>query len=185
MQTVDLSKFENPIFDRGGGRSKEALWLAVRQLLFQSSFKNYRLKASLLRSLGATLGTAFVCKPRVQITFPWRLRAGNNCWIGEEAYILNLDHVTLGNNVCISQRAFLCTGSHDTTDPHFGLIHQPITIEDGAWICANAFIGPGVTIGRNTIVSAGSVVTKDLPPDMICGGQPCVPIKPRVLRDAP
>jgi putative colanic acid biosynthesis acetyltransferase WcaF len=116
---------------------------------------------------------------------PWRLKAGNDCWIGDEVYILNLDNVTLGNNVCLSQRAFLCTGSHDWSAPHFDLVHQPITIEDGVWICANAFIGPGVTVGRNTVVTVGSVVTKDLPPDMICGGQPCMPIKPRTIHDNP
>ena len=185
MDTVDLSKFKNPEFDRGASRIREALWLLLRQGLFRSNpFKMYGLKAGVLRTLGATLGARFVCKPNVNITFPWRFTAGNDCWLGDEVYILNLAPVALGHNVCISQRVFLCTGSHDWGDPAFGLIVKPITIEDGAWICANVFIGPGVTIGRNCVVTAGSVVTQDLPPDMICSGQPCVPVKPRIFRTA-
>lgn len=184
MNTVDLSRFKNPEFDRGASLIHEAIWLLLRQCVFLSSpLKTYRLKRVILKTMGAKLGKGFICKPRVTMTFPWKFRTGDHCWIGDDVCILNLDTVTLGSHVCISQRAFLCTGSHDWSDPAFGLIHRPITIEDGAWICANVFVGPGVRIGRNTVVTAGSVVASDLPPNMICSGNPCVPVKPRVLRE--
>jgi putative colanic acid biosynthesis acetyltransferase WcaF len=99
----------------------------------------------------------------------------------EEAYLLNLAPIVIGRNACISQRAFLCTGSHDWSDIHFRLITAPITVKNGAWICANVFVGPGVTIGTNAVATAGSVVTQSLPPGMICSGNPCVPVKERRL----
>ena len=183
MDTVDLSKFVNPDFDRGASRAKEAVWLVLRQLIFLANpFRTYGLKRAMLRFFGAQLGEGFVCKPRAAITFPWKFRAGRHCWIGDDVCLLNLDTITLGSNVCISQRAFLCTGSHDWADPEFGLIHRPITLEDGVWVCANVFIGPGVTVGRNSVITAGSVVSTDLPANMICSGNPCTPVKPRILR---
>ena len=80
--------------------------------------------------------------------------------------------VTLGDNVCISQGAYLCTGNHDWTDPAFSLITQPIRINDGAWIAARASLGPGVVIGRCSVVGFGAVVTKSIPPNEIHGGNP-------------
>lgn len=185
--TMDLSAYDNTHFDRGASRLKELLWLLVRSVFFEhGALPLFSIRARLLRAFGATIGEGQGqgpgMKPGVKITFPWKLTIGDYCWIGEEVWILNLAPVTIGNHVCISQRAFLCTGSHDWSDPHFGLITKPIVIEDGVWICANVFIGPGVTIGENAVATAGSVVTHDLPPNMICSGNPCVPVKPRELR---
>ncbi len=178
---TDLSKFNNDAFSRGASVWKEFLWRMLQQSLFNLEWlKLYRFKAKLLRWFGASLSTSVVMKPKVKITFPWKLSVGKNSWVGEEALLMNLDQISIGANVCISQRAFLCTGSHDWAKPSFDLITQPIEIKDGVWICANAFVGPGVTIGENSVVTAGSVVTKDLPPNMICSGNPCTPVKSRV-----
>ena len=178
-----LSEFENPEFDRGGGRAKEFAWLMMRSCFFLHSVMPwYGLRRRLLKAFGAKLGAGVVIKPEVKITFPWKLSIGDHCWLGEEAWILNLAPVTLGNSVCISQRAFLCTGNHDWSDPKFRLKADPIVIGDGVWICAGAFVGPGVTIGANAVVAAGSVVTGDLPANMICSGNPCVPVKERKER---
>ncbi len=179
----DLSSFNNSGFDRGAGCLKEALWLVARQLLFLGNpWPLYGLKRWILRQFGAKLRGGFVVKSAVRIIFPWRLSCGESVWIGDDVLILNLAQVTVGSNVCISQRAFLCTGSHDWSDPAFRLITRPITIHDGAWICAGVFISPGVTIGRNCVVTAGSVVTGDLPAEMVCSGNPCVPVKRRGIR---
>jgi putative colanic acid biosynthesis acetyltransferase WcaF len=104
---------------------------------------------------------------------------GDNCWLGEDSWLLNLAPIRLGSNVVISQRAFLCTGNHDWTDPAFGLLTKAIEVGNGAWIGANAFVSPGVTIGSHAVVAAGSVVTRDLPANMICAGNPCIPVRER------
>lgn len=177
---VDLSHFENSAFDRGASALKELIWRMVQQGFFHLEWvKAFGLKRRILRSFGGNVADGVVLKPKAKITFPWKLSVGKNSWIGEEAWLLNLNEIKVGDNVCISQRAFLCTGSHDWSKDSFDLIVKPIVIEDGAWICADVFIGPGVTIGRNTVVTAGSVVTKDLPADMICAGNPCVAVKKR------
>ena len=182
---IDLSQFNNDTFNRGAPAWKELLWRVLQQALFNLEWiKLYDFKRGLLRKFGAHLAVGVVIKPKAKITFPWKLLIGEYSWIGEEAWLLNLDKITIGSNVCISQRAFLCTGSHDWSMATFDLLTKPIVIEDGVWICAHVFIGPGVTVGRNSVVTAGSIVTKSLPPNMICSGNPCIPIKPRKICEA-
>lgn len=177
---MDLSKFNNEAFDRGASALKELFWRILQQFFFHAEwFKGYALKRHMLKSLGAELDADVVFKPKAKVTFPWKLSVGKNSWIGEEVWLLNLDRITIGSNVCISQRAFLCTGSHDWSKESFDLITKPIVIKDGVWICADVFIGPGVTVGENAVVTAGSVVGKDLPANMICSGDPCVAVKKR------
>ncbi len=177
---VDLSKFNNTAFERGASVVKELLWRMLQQGFFNVEWITaYGFKNRMLRGFGAQLGAGVVVKPKAKITFPWKLSVGSNSWIGEEAWLLNLDRIMIGSNVCISQRAFLCTGSHDWKKESFDLITKPIVIEDGVWICADVFIGPGVTVGENSVVTAGSVVNKNLPPNSICSGNPCLAIKQR------
>jgi putative colanic acid biosynthesis acetyltransferase WcaF len=184
---MNLAEFDNSHFDRGASRLKEFLWLVVRTFGFSPlcPLPLYASRRAALRIFGGTIGQGVVVKPEVKITFPWKLSVGANSWLGEEVWILNLARVTIGHDVAISQRAFLCTGSHDWSDERFGLITKPITIGNGAWICADVFVGPGVHIGDNAVVLAGSVVTSDLPAGMVCSGSPCKPIKPRSVREQP
>ena len=177
---MDLSKFNNDAFSRGAPAWKELLWRMLQQSFFNLEWiKVFGLKRGILRNFGAELGAGVVVKPKAKITFPWKLSVGENSWIGEEAWLLNLDSIEIGSNVCISQRAFLCAGSHNWKKESFDLITKPIVIENGVWICADVFIGPGVTVGKNSVVTAGSVVTRDLSPGMICSGNPCVAVKKR------
>jgi putative colanic acid biosynthesis acetyltransferase WcaF len=138
-----------------------------------------RFKCFVLRCFGAHVGRGIVLKPRVNIHLPWKLTIGDFAWIGEEVFILNLEPVTIGPHCCISQRAFLCTGNHDYREPDMRYRNQPITVEDGAWIGAQSFVGPGVTIHSQAVILAGSIVTRELPEAMICSGNPCRPNKPR------
>jgi putative colanic acid biosynthesis acetyltransferase WcaF len=110
---------------------------------------------------------------------------GRYCSIGEGAWIYNLARITTGDFVVISQRAFLCTGTHDYTKPERPLITKPINVASGAWIAADAFVAPGVSIGANAVIGARAVVTKDMPPDMVCAGHPCRPLKPRIPAQSP
>ena len=180
---IDLSTFRKRDFDRGAGSLKELCWLLARSALFErSNLPWYRLRRLVLRLFGADMAEGVVVKAGVKIAFPWKLSVGAHSWLGEDAWLANFDRITIGANVCVSQRALLCTGNHDWSDPAFGLVTKPIVVRDGAWICANVFVAPGVTIGENAVATAGSVVTRDLPSGMICSGNPCVPVKARVVR---
>lgn len=161
---------------------KQMVWVVVSLFLFRlCPLKLSRLKCSVLRCFGARVGRGVVIKPQAKITFPWKLNIGDHVWLGEECWLLNLAPVEIASNVCISQRAFLCTGNHDYKSPTFDLIAQPIRVQGGAWIGANAFVGPGVTVGSHAVLTAGSVATKDLEPYGIYQGNPAVLIKERTV----
>lgn len=179
---VDLSTFTSARFDRGAGRVREFIWLSVSLILFRlCPFSLSPLKCVVLRAFGAKIGTNVTIKPQVKITFPWKLTIGNHVWLGEECWLLNLDHIVIGNNICISQRAFLCTGSHDYQKPSFDLIIKPIILQDSCWIGAGAWVGPGVNAGQESILSAGSVAIKNLEPSGIYRGNPAVLVRTRTV----
>jgi putative colanic acid biosynthesis acetyltransferase WcaF len=182
---VDLERFDNRAFNRGASRLKEALWLLVRLGLFElCPFGLYALKAGVLRLFGARIGLGVVIKPGVKITFPWKLEIGDHVWLGEECWLLNLARITIGSHVCISQRAMLCTGSHNHSSPTFDLIVKPIRVETGSWIAAGAWVGPGVTVGEHAVLGAGAVATRDLEPRGIYQGNPAVKLRLREIRAA-
>ena len=154
--------------DREVSRLVEGVWFVTKVVFFTSSIPwPSRLKASLLRRFGATVGSRVLLRHRINIHMPWKLTIGDDCWIGEESWILNLEPVTLGSDVCISQRAFICTGNHDYRSSTMRYRNDPVEIEDGAWVGAAAFVGPGVTVGRNGVVAAGSVITSDVEPNTV------------------
>jgi putative colanic acid biosynthesis acetyltransferase WcaF len=166
--------------DRGRSRAAEALWYACKLVFFLSAVpwpSGWR--GWLLRRFGARVGRGVIIKPRVNIHLPWKLSVGDHAWIGEEVFILNFEPVTIGAHACVSQRAFLCTGNHDFRDVTMPYRNGPISIGDGAWVGAQVFVAPGVTIGDEAVVTAGSVVTRPLPPRMVCAGSPCAPVSPR------
>lgn len=174
----DLARYTPGNFDRGASRVKEALWLAVRWVFFQGSFPwPSPLRVFWLRLFGAEVGEGVVIRSRVNVTFPWRLRVGNHSWIGEEALILSLAAVVIEDSVCVSQRAFLCTGSHDYTLPTFDLKTAPITLRRGSWVAAQAFIGPGVEVGEGSVVAAGAVVMQSLEARVLARGNPAEVVK--------
>ncbi len=157
---IRLSAYDNSSFSRGASQMKELLWWVARSLFFAGWFPlPSSLRVAVLRVFGAKIGNGVVIRSRVNITFPWRLEVGNDVWIGEEVLILSLEKVTIGSNVCLSQRAFLCTGSHDFSKETFNLLTRPITIGDGCWVCAQAFVGPGTVVPRGTMIKAGEIRT--------------------------
>ena len=155
---MNLAKFDNAKFCRGAPRHRELLWWVARSLLFAPWFPvPSGLKVMVLRWFGARVGQGVVIRSRVNITFPWRFECGDQVWIGDEVLILSLDRVVIGSDVCISQRAFLCTGSHDFSKETFDLITKPIDIGDGCWIAAQAFVPPGAVVPPGTMLKAGAV----------------------------
>ena len=175
---IRLAGYKTPGFDRGASRAKEAAWFLVKWAFFLTPLPWPSVfRCALLRVFGATVGGGVVIRGNVNISFPWRLSIGDDVWIGEEVLILSLAQVTIESNVCVSQRAFLCTGSHDHSRETFDLITQPITLREGSWVCAMAFIGPGVEVGQGSRVSAGSVVSREVPPLVAVRGNPAVVVK--------
>ena len=128
------------------------------RILIPSSFKVF-----ILRFWGAEIGQNVLIKPNIRVQFPWKLKVGSNCWIGENVWIINHDLVKIGSNVCISQRSIICSSNHDFKSTQLNYAHQPVHIQDGAWICLDAKVLPGVTIGVCSVVLAGEVAKKSLP----------------------
>jgi putative colanic acid biosynthesis acetyltransferase WcaF len=177
---TDLSSFSSGNFNRGAGVVKESLWLLLSLFLFQlCPVSLSALKRTTLRAFGAKIGQGVVIKPQVKVTFPWKLEVGDHVWLGEECWLLNLEKIVIKSNVCISQRAFLCTGSHNYKLSTFDLITKPISVGDGAWIGAGAWVGPGVKVGNGAVLTACSVATIDLEAGGIYKGNPAVLVRKR------
>jgi putative colanic acid biosynthesis acetyltransferase WcaF len=140
------------------------------------------LRIALLRLFGAQIGRN--CRvDAARIWVPWNLRMDDWSVIGGSAEIYNLAPVSIGANTIVSQRVYVCTATHDYTRADFPLYSRPVMIEASVWVAAGAFIAPGIHVGEGSVVGAYSVVTKDVPAWMICAGNPCRPIKPRILQD--
>lgn len=178
---VRLRDFDPSIgLDRGASNAKEVCWYLIKVLFFLTALPYpSRLKVLLLRLFGAKIGLRTIIKPRVNIHMPWKLEIGDDVWIGEETFILNFEMVKIGNNVSVSQRVFLCCGNHDFRNPSMPYRNAPITLEDGCWVGAASFVGPGVKIGLDTVISAGSVVTYSVPSTGVYAGYPLTRQKER------
>ncbi len=139
---------------------------------------------SILRMFGARIGKEVHIYPSVRITIPWNLDIGDQVGIGDRAILYALGPITIKSTATVSQGAHLCAGSHDYRDPRMPLLKPPIVIGEGAWVCADAFIGPGVTIGSSAIVGARAVAVKDVRAGDIVGGNPARIIGTRAPSDA-
>jgi putative colanic acid biosynthesis acetyltransferase WcaF len=158
------------------------LWAIVYKLIFRLTFHNwYGLRASILRGFGAKLGKNVRIRRTVKIEIPWNLSMADDVSIGDEAILYSLGMITIGARSFLSQYAHLCAGTHDHMSKDYPLVREPITIGQDCWIAADAFVGPGVTIGDRTVIGARASVFNDLPPDVIAVGNPAKPIKPREL----
>lgn len=150
-------------------------------MLLNPLVTSYRLKTGLLRLFGAQVGPGLVIKPGVHVKYPWRLVIGEHCWLGERAWIDNMEDVTLGSNVVLSQGAYLCTGNHDWSDPVMPLAPSPIVVEDGAWVGAFARVAPGRTLGAGSVLALGAVALADTEPWGVYAGNPAELVDRRVL----
>jgi putative colanic acid biosynthesis acetyltransferase WcaF len=176
-----LRDFDNRGFDRGRSALTEAIWLILSAALVRSWIPGSVHRRLILRAFGAQIGADVIIKPGVRIKFPWRLAVGDHSWIGEDVWIDNLAAVKIGSNCCVSQGAYICTGSHDWSAAAFDLTTKPVTIEDNAWIAAKAIVSPGVTVGEGAVLALGSVAMSDLGAWGIYRGAPAVFVKKRVV----
>lgn len=141
-----------------------------------------RSRIGLLRLMGAKIGHTCLIEPRVRVLMPWNLELGDFVVLGYDVEIYNYALVKIDDMTVISQRCYLCTGSHDYTHPYMPLIWKPIIIGSECWVAAESFLAPGVVIGNGSVIGARSVVTKIMPEWMVCAGNPCKPIKPRTIK---
>ena len=165
-----------------GWKIRRLLWSVVQGTLFRYSFHTWSgWRAFLLRSFGAKIGAHCVIRRTVRTYYPWLLEIGSLVIIGDKAELYSLGKITIQDRAMISQEAYLCAGTHDYNSPALPLVTSPITIHADAWVCARAFIGPGVVIGEGAVVAACAVVVKDVPAWTIVGGNPAKAIKSRPL----
>lgn len=179
----NLSRFRMPSNFRGRSAMAVQLWWLVQASLFRWSPQfAYAFRAWLLRAFGATVGHGVIIRPTVTVTYPWKVRIGDYAWIGDNAELYSLGEIDIGANAVVSQRSYLCAADHDHTQVDFPIRSRKITIGAQAWVAADVFVAPGVTIGEGAVIGARSSVFKDMPAGMVCFGYPCVPVKKRVMQ---
>ena len=179
---IDLSKYENHL-----GRKHQVIrllwsitWTLCARWLPRSFGKGW--KNFLLRLFGAKIAKTAHVYSTAKIYYPPFLTMGDYSCLAGDVECYNVAPISIGANTTVSQGAYLCTASHDVTDPLNPLITAPIVIEDQAWIGARAYIGMGVTIGQGAVVGATASVYKDVEPWTIVGGNPARFIKRRVVK---
>lgn len=180
--SIDLSRYTN----NNPNKFKRLLWEIVWAVLFRPTPRwcLNRWRRFLLWAFGARIGKGVRIQGSAKIWQPLRFAIGNNSWIGGDVNLYAVDDIKIGSNAVISEGAFICTASHDITSDTFNLITKPVAIGDNVWICARAAILPGVTVGEGAVVGAGAVVTKDVEPWTIVGGNPAKIIGKRSIGDS-
>ncbi|PWS31705.1 WcaF family extracellular polysaccharide biosynthesis acetyltransferase [Pedobacter paludis] len=182
MEKTQLNKaFNTGTFQIGASTLKQFLWYCTSVFFFKSGlipFSNILVFA--LRLFGSKIGKEVRIKPGIHIKYPWKLTIDDYSWLAD-CYIENLDWVKIGKNCCISQQAMLMTGNHDYGKKNFDLMVKPITLEDGVWIGASSKVCPGITLYTHSVLSLGSVATKNLEAYGIYQGNPAQFIKERKI----
>lgn len=169
----DLSTFAVAHGWRGRSAAIVAMWQLVQATVFAWSPQfAYAWRRWLLRLFGAEVGKGVLIRQTARVTYPWKARFGEHCWIGDHAEIYSLDRISVGAHSVISQRCYLCAGTHSHDCISFPLLGKPITIGEEVWIATDSFIAPGVQVGDGAIVASRSTVLSDVPPRAIVAGCP-------------
>lgn len=161
-------------------KAMRLLWQTAWLFLFRPSPWFWQApRLLLLRLFGAKIGRGVQVMPSVKIWAPWNLTIGDFSTVSHGVDLYCVDQIKIGVNATVSQRAFLCTASHDVDHPNMPLITAPICISDGAWVCAEAYVHPGVTLGTDAVAGARAVVLNDLPDRQVVAGNPAKIIRER------
>jgi putative colanic acid biosynthesis acetyltransferase WcaF len=181
-----MEQFRVPPGFRGRSKVYVQLWWIVQATLFALSPQlMYGWRRWLLRLFGARIGKDAIIRKSVKTPYPWKLTIGDYCHIGEEVQLYTYGEIEIGDCSVISQRSYLCAGSHDYLSPAFDLVAQKISIESEVWVATDVFVAPGVRIGHGAVVGARSSVFRDIPPGTIAVGTPAKVIRLRKMRDEP
>lgn len=177
-----LDKFVLPQGFRGRSGAWCQLWWLVQSCLFATSPQfMYGWRRFLLRAFGANIGEGVIIRPSARVTYPWKLSVGDHAWIGDHVELYTLGDISIGAHAVVSQRSYLCTGSHDHASRTFRIYAEPIVVQEGAWIATDVFVGPGVTVGKSSLIGARSSLFSNAEPGFIYVGSPARKIKPRVF----
>lgn len=184
-QLIDLRQYDQSRYQRGRPGWFVLVWWLVQAIAFPLSlhtFNNFR--RWLLRLFGAKIGTGVIIRPTARFTYPWNVEIGDYSWIGDDVVFYSLEVIRIGDHAVISQKCYLCTGSHDIQDPAFALITAPIIINNGVWVATDCFIAPGVEIGAHAVIGARSSVFGNMPSQQVCWGTPAYPRYQRQIRQS-
>lgn len=176
-----LNTFKLPKNFRGRNAFIVQLWWIVQGVFFRNSPQFlYGFRRFLLRLFGAKIGKKVIIRPTVKTTYPWKVSIGDYSWVGDNVTLYSLGEIEIGENVVISQKSYLCTGSHDFLMPDFPIFAKKIFIDDQCWLATDVFIAPGVSIGRGTVIGSRSSVYKNIPSNKVCFGNPAKILRERI-----
>ncbi|MEA5469132.1 hormogonium polysaccharide biosynthesis acetyltransferase HpsU [Spirulina sp. 06S082] len=182
---IDLRNYDQSEYDRGRPSWYVLLWWFVQAIAFPVTLHNFSsIRCTILRLFGAKIGKGVIIRPTARITYPWKIEIGDYTWIGDDVVLYSLDRIQIGEHCVISQKCYLCTGSHDISDRAFALQTEPIFIGNGAWVATDCFIAPGVKIGANAVIGGRSSVYRDIPAAQVAFGNPCRPRYERKIVDS-
>ena len=180
---VCTGRLECPSSHSFGNKIGRALWGVVWLLLFRPSPRVLRgWRRLLLRLFGARIGRGAKIMPSAKVWAPWNLTMQEEATLSHDVDCYCVAPVTIGAHATVSQYSYLCTATHDETDPNMRLLTAPIAIGAGAWVCADVFVAPGVTIEEGAVIGARSSVFKDMPAWTICYGHPCRAVRSREMK---
>lgn len=138
------------------------------------------LRMQVLRQLLGQVGENCVINPQFRCDYGCNIRMGENVFINYNCVILDCAPVTFGDNVFIAPNCGFYTAGHPVDYPTRNALLEfakPITVGDNVWIGGNVVVLPGVTIGSDSVIGAGSVVSRDIPENVVAVGNPCRPIR--------
>jgi len=177
---MDLSNYTEP----KPKHFKRIIWFIINRTIFYClpGLPLRYLRNLILRAFGAKIPLDCLIYSSCKIWAPWNLQMARNSTVGPNTELYNKAAIVIGDNSVISQGSKLYTASHEISDPNHALIMFPINIGNKAWIAADAFIGPGVTVGEGAVVGARGVVFKDVEPWTVVAGNPAKFIKKREIK---
>ncbi|MEO0769084.1 MAG: colanic acid biosynthesis acetyltransferase WcaF, partial [Cyanobacteria bacterium J06649_4] len=123
-------------------------------------------------------------RPTARFTYPWNVTIGDCSWVGDDAVLYSLAPIRIARHCVVSQKCYLCTGSHDISDPRFGLMTGEVVLEPGVWVATDCFVAPGVRLGANAVIGARSSVFQSMPAGQVCIGTPCRPVRARPMKNS-
>lgn len=168
-----------------GYKLKSRLWSLVNSTLFRwSPFFMRKYRVALVRIFGGKIDWSSSLSASVTILDPWNLTMGAQSSLGDLCYVSCRNKVVIGSKSCIGRGVHLLTGSHNIYSPYFEMITSPIEIGDCVWIATHSTIFKGVKISDGAVISAESLVIKDVDPWTVVGGNPAKFIKKRIIENA-